>query len=149
MRQIKRLCPWCQTSFIPNTRLGKRQKSCGLPPCQKKQKDHSQRQWKSKNKKLYQQGLKDWREQNGGYWKNYRLLNPEYTEINRKQSRIRKRLSIRKTGLQKRIDVLQGHEKQWELWDVVRFAKYPRSLVPLVYAKSFDEKINSQTRRLC
>lgn len=126
-------CCWCHLLFSPNPRLGKRQKCCGLSECRKKQKHHSHSLWKSRNKQIYRAGLKDWRVDHPGYWKNYRQNNPAYTQRNRSQAKIRWNLS--RITLQKRIDILQLTEKQMEYWKLAAFAKQPRSLVPLLYAK--------------
>jgi hypothetical protein len=133
---INQLCPWCLQSFRPNPRLRDRQKSCGQPACKKKQKNHSHARWKKQNAELYQAGQKDWRAQNSDYWKNYRASHPQYTANNRNQSKLRKALSWQSTGLQKRIDILQLTENNTLFWNIPRFAKSPRSLIPLLFAKT-------------
>lgn len=142
-------CSWCRLSFVPNPRLGKRQKSCGKPECRKKQKHHSHSRWKSHNRQIYQSGLKDWRVAHPDYWKNYRSSHPHYTANNRQQSKIRKALSLSKIGLQKRIDILQLTDNQKGIWSIARFAKQPRSLIPLIYFKRGSDHFSTQTRLLC
>jgi len=145
----KRRCKWCGKCFFPNHRLGKRQKCCGRVDCRQKQKNKAHNLLKSKNKKAYLVGLKDWRVENPEYWKTYRENHPEYTDRNRNQTRIRKSFSVSKTGLQKRIDILQLSEKQMEFWSLVRFAKENRSLTPLLYAINRDNDPNILQRALC
>lgn len=132
MKQKKKRCPWCLQVFSSHPRLKDRQKSCGSPDCKHKQKILSHKHWQQKESKIYQQNQKDWRRAHPNYWKNYRQTHPKYTERNRIQSFIRK--SFLKSSLQKRIDILQLMEKQIQFWNVCRFVKYPRSMIPLLYA---------------
>lgn len=131
-KRKRKRCHWCQKVFIPNPRLKERQMSCGEPECKGEQKRSSHRQWKVKEKDAYVQNQRDWRKNNPDYWREYRASHPEYVVRNREQTRIRK--SLRRLGLQKRIDILQLSEKQMEFWDVRRFAKSSRSLLPLFHA---------------
>ncbi len=131
-KRKRKRCPWCQKVFIPNPRLKERQRSCGEPECNREQKRSSQRQWKVKEKEAYVQNQRDWRKNNPDYWREYRASHSEYTIRNRDQTRICK--SLRRLGLQKRIDILQLSEKQMEFWDLRRFAKSSRSLLPLLHA---------------
>lgn len=126
------ICPWCRESFRPHPRLGERQKCCGKPDCLLKQKRVSHALWKLKNQDIYLVGQEDWRAQNSGYWKTYRLAHPEYAEKNRQQTRQRKAHLKAQTGLQKRIDILQPIENYGFFWSACGFAKenqsYPASL---------------------
>lgn len=132
----KNVCPWCKRRFPPDPRLGHRQKCCGSPECKKKQKALSQSRWVAKNKQVYKDGQRDWRQSHPAYWKEYRASHPAYTALNRAQSRIRKTFAISKIGLQKRIDILQLPDIQPKLWNLNRFAKKPRSLFPILFAKA-------------
>lgn len=129
-------CPWCSLSFRPHPRLADRQKCCGSADCKKQQKRFCHTRWKTKNKFAYLENLKDWRAAHPDYWRKYRELHPPYTQRNRLQTKIRKALSLAQIGLQKRIDILQLSENNSFLWCIPRFAKHPRSLAPLLYAKS-------------
>lgn len=131
-----RCCHWCSESFRPHPRLANRQKCCGSADCRKKQKSFCQARWKSKNKLCSLENQQNWRKANPSYWRDYRDSHPDYTSKNREQTRLRKKLSLVKTGLQRRIDVLQLPVNQGFLWDVPRFAKCPRSHTPQLYAKS-------------
>ncbi len=132
----KHICPWCKRPFFPHPRLGHRQKSCGCPECKKKQKALSQLRWVAKNKKVYKDGQHDWRQNHPDYWKKYRASHPAYVINNRAQSRIRKAFALSKTGLQKRIDILQLPNNKPNLWNLNRFAKQSRSLFPILFAKT-------------
>lgn len=140
------LCPWCSRSFRPHPRLANRQKCCGSADCKKQQKRFCQARWKAKNKFAYLENLKDWRAAHPGYWRNYRKLHPQYTQRNRLQTKIRKALSLAHIGLQKRIDILQLPVNQRFLWNIPRFAKSPRSLLPLLYARSLGSSFLSHER---
>lgn len=133
MKRKKKRCCWCKRSFVIHPRLGGRQKSCGELDCKRKQKILSHQIWKKKEKKVYRKNQEDWRRNNPGYWRAYRIKNAAYTLKNRHQSRIRKKFSLKHTGLQKRIDILQIAGKQTEFWNLPRFAKSPRSFAPLLF----------------
>lgn len=102
--KLKRICPWCKRSFSPHPRLGTRQKCCGDAACRKKQKALSHSRWIARNKKVYKDGQRDWRQSHSDYWKNYRASHPAYVTNNRLQSRARKAMSISKIGLQNNPD---------------------------------------------
>jgi len=140
MKRKKKRCCWCKTDFVVCPRLGDRQKSCGEPDCKRKQKILSHQIWKKKWKKVYHKNQEDWRRNNPGYWRTYRIQNTAYALKNRHQSRIRKKFSFQKTGLQKRIDILQIAGNQTEFWNLPRFAKSPRSLAPLLFAYASRNK---------
>lgn len=131
-----RLCPLCSQSFRPHPRLADRQKCCGSLGCKRKQKALCQAKWKAKNKLACRENQQNWHQANPSYWRTYRELHPFYVQKNREQTKIRKSLSVARIGLQKRIDILQPPVDKNFLWDVLRFAKSPRSLTPLLYAKS-------------
>lgn len=135
MKRNQKCCLWCEKIFISHPRQQDRQKACFDPKCQNQQKQFSHKIWKQKNLKTFKKNQKDWQKDHPGYWRAYRASHPEYTDRNRKQSRIHK--SFVKNGLQKRIDILQLSKKQRKLgkfWSLPRFAKHPRSLIPLLFA---------------
>lgn len=131
-KKKKKRCLWCQRVFIPHPRLKDRQKSCGDPECKRKQKHLSQQLWMAKEREAYVQNQRDWRKNNPDYWQEYRSGHPEYVVRNRNRSRVRK--SLRRVGLQKRIDILQLSEKQMEFWSLGRFAKSTRSIFLPIHA---------------
>ena len=133
MRSVKeKKCLWCPKKFYPEDRLKERQKSCGSSDCKRKQNLLGQRLWKKREREDYRQDQKDWRRDHPDYWKSYRKEHPKYTERNRIQSRIRWRQS--RQTLQKKLDILEVTGKQMKYWNLPRFAKDTRSLVPLLWA---------------
>ena len=126
-----RKCYWCPVLFFPKHQLKERQRSCGSDNCKRKQNLFCQKNWKNKNREVYFENQKDWRKDHPDYWRNYRKKNPKYVRENRDQSRIRKAL---KSGLQKKLDILEVTEKTMEYWNLPRFAKQTRSLNPLLWA---------------
>ena len=66
-------CVLCGRFFEPDRRVGKRQKCCGAPECQKKRKKIQERAWKKRNPECFQDFyasyVKPWREAHPGYQK--------------------------------------------------------------------------------
>lgn len=115
----KMRCPWCSALFVPHPRLKSRQRTCGSADCKRRQNLLAQRRWKRRNPIVYRQGQSDWkRVRNDNFWKDWRDEHPEYVVRNRILTRIRKSLFKRKTGLQRKLDILQLFEKQ------VKFKRY-------------------------
>ena len=69
-------CVLCGRFFEPDHRVGKRQKCCRAPECQKKRKKIQERAWKKRNpeyfKGFYASYVKSWREGHPGYQKSLR-----------------------------------------------------------------------------
>lgn len=128
----KKQCKWCQKQFSPHPRLKDRQKSCGSNDCKRKQKRLSQRNLQSRDRAAYQLAQRDWRAKNPNYWKTYRKEHPDYTQRNRVQSKLRWQQA--QLTLQKRIDILQLAENTIKYWNLLCFAKQPRSIHPLLWA---------------
>ena len=58
-------CEYCGRYFIPDTRVGKRQKSCGRAECKRKRKQDAQRAWSLKNPGYFNGRypyVKEWRQ---------------------------------------------------------------------------------------
>ena len=72
----KKVCPYCFNTFIPNPKVGDRQKCCGSESCKLQRKRDADRQWRKKNpeyfKNRYKSHLKPWLEKHPGYLKQYR-----------------------------------------------------------------------------
>lgn len=103
---LKLFCLVCNKIFIPHPRTQKIQKTCGDLSCRKKHRALYRRRYRKLNveaEKAYQQKIKENRSKD--FWKDYRKAHPEYAEHNRLQSRLRKRL--RKSGLQRQLDIFQ------------------------------------------
>ena len=54
-RRTKRPCRICKKWFLPNPRLGDRQKTCGDPQCQRKRHALKCAQWNRKNRPYFQE----------------------------------------------------------------------------------------------
>ena len=75
MEAKKRNCCCCGRVFIPNKRLGDRQKTCGRANCKKKRNRENQRNWRRKNPEYFRgryDETKAWLERNPGYLKQWR-----------------------------------------------------------------------------
>jgi len=71
-------CICCGRFFIPDCRVGGRQKSCKLKKCQKKRKKLSQKSWVEKNQDYFKGrygNTKQWRKNNPDYQKLWRAKN--------------------------------------------------------------------------
>lgn len=136
--------------FRPHPRLGNRQISCGRKRCKRRQKRLSDKHYKQENTKIYLKNRQDWLNNNPGYWKKYRVQHPEYVVRNREQTKLRKSLSTAsRSGLQKRIDILQPLESYMKFWHFHQFAKANRSPVALILAYNYSriEKSTTSQRR--
>ena len=100
MQRQRETCCICSTFFIPNRKVGKRQKTCSNPVCQKIHKENNNAQWRLNNpdydKNDYGR-VKAYLEKNPGYLKRYRRDHPEYVQKNRDAQRRRDR--VRKLNL--------------------------------------------------
>lgn len=54
-RRTKRPCRICKKWFLPNPRLGDRQKTCGAPECRRKRHAIKCAQWNRKNRPYFQE----------------------------------------------------------------------------------------------
>ena len=75
MEVTKKNCCSCGQIFIPNWRLGERQKTCGSTKCKKKLNKENQRIWRSKNQDYHKgqyEKTKVWRDNNPGHQKRWR-----------------------------------------------------------------------------
>ena len=91
--------PDCRIHFIPNPRV-KNQSYCGRKQCQRVRKRLWQRQKMARDpdyRANKRDSQKRWLKRNPGYWRLYRLKNPQYVERNR----IRQKERDRKRNLAK------------------------------------------------
>jgi len=73
-------CIYCGHFFIPDYRVGERQKSCQAQGCRKKRKRESQRRWKEANPEYYQgryESIKRWRKEHPEYQRLWRAKRRE------------------------------------------------------------------------
>jgi hypothetical protein len=54
-QRLKRPCRICRKWFLPNSRLGDRQKTCGAPECQQKWHARKCAEWNRKNRSYFQE----------------------------------------------------------------------------------------------
>lgn len=121
-------CTVCKVSFVPNPRLGGRQKTCGKAECRRAAHAKYRRGYRKVNRDVeaeYQEKQRLSRQD--GFWLRYREAHPESTERNRANSRLRKKLQ--KEGLQRQLDIVQLIDPIEKLDAVVRFATSHRSLL--------------------
>jgi hypothetical protein len=89
--KMKRCCI-CRASFQPHRKVGKRQKTCGDPDCQRILKKNNNARWWRKNpdygKNDYSR-IKACLEKNPGYLVRYRREHPEYVQKNRDAQKYR------------------------------------------------------------
>lgn len=59
-------CQYCGRYFVPDRRVGSRQKACGRAECKQKRKKQAQQEWANKNPGYYKGDywrIKQWRQQ--------------------------------------------------------------------------------------
>lgn len=98
MRLHKKKCPFCRRVFLPDPRVGERQKACSRAECRRRQKSLSQKNWVAKNPDYFRgryHHTQAWRDQHPDYLRQYRAAHADYVERNRVRCRERKRELIR------------------------------------------------------
>ena len=81
----RRRCPFCRRWFHPHARLKKRQKTCGRPDCQRKQKSKSNQHWRTENPDYFRGVYARQKEKYGtrsDYKRRYRQQHPDYVKRN-------------------------------------------------------------------
>ena len=104
MRQKR--CPYCRGFFIPHPRVGKRQKTCGRPSCQKALKRENNARWRRRHPDYFRNDyprLKAWLDEHPGYLRCYRATHPEYVQKNRQAKRLRDRRRRLQVDIQAKI----------------------------------------------
>lgn len=116
-------CSICLDKIRTNPRLGDRQKTCGKTCCKKAHRAQYRREYRRANA----DAEKEYRSKRGAdYWREYRSSHPEYVRRNRLRSRIAQR--VRRSGLQRQLDILELVEFPDKISVVVEFATSTRSL---------------------
>jgi hypothetical protein len=126
MVKLKPKCSYCKNKFTPNVRLRERQKTCGLEICRRAPRSLVQRRWRKINYAIeveYQTKRREFREKN--FWKEFRKSHPESTIRNRILTKVWK--SLRREGLQRRLDILQVVEDAGKIISFSEFATRHRS----------------------
>ena len=91
-RRRRKRCLCCGELFMPDNRVGARQKVCSSQQCQEARKQEYSRQWEAgnpeRNQGRYVQ-VKEWLDLHPGYLRRYREAHPFYQEQNRVAQRER------------------------------------------------------------
>lgn len=93
MRSLKKKCSFCGRLFLPDPRVGERQKTCSREECRRQRKTLSQKRWVENNPDYFRgryEHTRNWLDQHPGYLRQFRASHPEYTEKNRIRSRERR-----------------------------------------------------------
>jgi hypothetical protein len=123
-------CKYCGAFFIPDPRVGKRQKTCGSTSCKKALKAKNSAKWRQKNPDYYKGDyprVKKWFSKHPGYLRQYRKDHPQYVEKNRiaqKNRDRRKRLNLDIQAQIKR-QVPEITEKLWNSYHLDIQAQIP------------------------
>ena len=75
MADQSKVCPFCQDHFIPDPRIGSRQKACSKLSCQLKRNRKSQSEWLTRNPDYFKGryfNTRSWLDQHPGYLQAYR-----------------------------------------------------------------------------
>lgn len=119
----RKRCRYCKRLFIPDPRVGERQKTCGDPLCQKAHKVENNTRWRGRNPGYFKNDyprIKQWLDQHPGYLKQYRQIHPEYVKKNREARRVRYRRKKLRVDIQAEIkrQAIEITDKLWNLPDV-------------------------------
>jgi len=121
-------CSECKKSFRAHPRLKSRQKICGLKACKLKHHARYRRGYRLEFRdadREYADKAKTNRPKD--YWKKYRKTHPKSTELNRLNTRLRKRLT--RAGLQRQLDIVQVIDPSGYFDLFQEFATSHRSLI--------------------
>ena len=119
----RKRCRYCKRLFIPDPRVGERQKTCGDPLCQKAHKAKNNTRWRGRNPDYFKNDyprIKGWLDQHPGYLKQYRQSHPGYVKKNREARRLRYRRKRLRVDIQAEIKrkSIEITDKLWNLPDV-------------------------------
>jgi len=96
----RKRCPYCRSLFVPDPRVGSKQKVCCKNECQAKRKKQSQRRWSEPHKDYWGvhqfkgESRKAFRTEKATYMREYRRGHPEY--VKRDNERRNRRRSVEK-----------------------------------------------------
>ena len=116
----RKRCRYCKRLFLPDPRVGKRQKTCGDPLCQKAHKVEYNARWRRRNSDYFRNDyprVKEWLDQHPGYLTQYRQTHPEYVRKNREARRLRYRRKRLCVDIQTEIkrQAIEITDKLWNL----------------------------------
>ena len=59
-RRRRRRCPFCQALFVPHPRLGRRQRACHAPACQRQRHAQNCRRWRRRHRAITRTHYQDY-----------------------------------------------------------------------------------------
>jgi len=81
----RRRCPYCKRLFVPNPRVGDRQRTCGREGCRKAHKRQYDEEWRKKHPDYFRGSYRQQKQLYGtraAYKRQYRQEHPEYVRRN-------------------------------------------------------------------
>jgi len=79
----KQRCRCCKKRFLPDPRVGDRQKYCAQPACQRKRQQKNEYSWRRKNPEAVYEQRRKWQRNNADYWDSWRRSHDDYLKSNR------------------------------------------------------------------
>ena len=128
-----RVCVICKSKFQPQVRLKGRQKTCAADQCRLALKRKYLRQWRSKNPEATI-GYLQKHKKPPGFWPRYRDANPNATQRNREQVKLRAQL--KRQCLQRNLDICQAAENPTKIEAFTRFATIHRWSISKAFGKA-------------
>ena len=110
-RPVCKQCPVCKKKFLPDQRVGQRQKCCSKKECQSNRQRKNERVWRQLNPDCVTTQRKKWQQNNPGNLWRWRLKHPASVRRNREYMRQHMR--------RKRQRLMFDKSKEWRL-QVVR-----------------------------
>lgn len=93
MRVSRRRCEFCKKSFVPDSRVGNRQRACDRKECRSQRRKASQTDWLQRHPDAFRgryPKLRRWLDRNRDYLRSYRKTHPDKEAERRKQDRERR-----------------------------------------------------------
>ena len=81
----RRRCPYCKRLFVPDPRVGDRQRTCGREQCRKQHKRQYNKGWRKKHPEYFRESYAQQKQLYGtraDYKRQYRKANPDYVRRN-------------------------------------------------------------------
>jgi hypothetical protein len=121
-------CIHCKKLFRSNPRLGVRQKTCGGESCRRKHRSGYQRNYRRENPDVEKEiRIKIRAKRIPDFWKQYREHHPKSAERNRRLTGLR--MKLLRSGLQRKLDILQVFDPPGYFDKFSMFATEQRSLL--------------------
>ena len=149
MRTKRKKCVFCGRYFVPNPRVGDRQKACFREECKRERQARSWKRWFKKNPDYFRgryDYVKEWLREQPDYLKHYRKTHPKYVARNREKVKLRKeevkkeKFDIQNEIKSQLVEIIEdksqkvGLDIQNGLFPkVVYLAQVMLNLLPLIY----------------